>query len=162
MHTDTHTTTTTTNTHTQHTHTHAQTHTHNLIPFHSHTHMLRFQRPLKQSEEGSQTDAVHIVDLGQVGDDEVECAPALGQWDVAVALHVERGLKTHTFSQGLADGDAGRLGLVEGVQQFLVLQDVACGVGKLLKHTERASVVWIVLFIVIVVAVFVLCVCVCV
>ena len=125
--------------------------------------MLRFQCPLKQSEEGSQTDAVHIVDLGQVSDDEVERAPALGQRNVAVALHVERGLKTHAFSQGLADGDAGRLGLVEGVQQFLVLQDVACGVGKLLKHTERASVVWIVPFVVVVVAGFVLlflCVCV--
>ena len=126
--------------------------------------MLRFQRPLKQSEEGSQTDTVHVVDLGQVSDDEVERAPALGQWDVAVALHVERGLKTHAFSQGLADGDAGCLGLVEGVQQFLVLQDVACGVGKLLKHTEGASVVWIVLFVVVVVVVVVLfvflCVCV--
>ena len=105
--------------------------------------MFGFQGPLKQPEERSQAEAIHVVDLGQVSDDKVQGAPALGQGDITVALRVERGLKTHAFGQGLADGYAGCLGFVEGVQQFLVLQDVARGVGKLLQPKENVSVVWI-------------------
>ena len=48
--------------------------------------LLVLQSSLEQSEKRSQTEAVHVVDFGQVGDDEEHLAGALGQGQVGVPL----------------------------------------------------------------------------
>ena len=100
----------------------------------SFTNLFAMQGPLEQPEECSQAKPVHVVDLAKVRDDEEQLATILWEWKVGAAFLVQGGLKPHWLCQGLADGDAAGFGLVEGVQQLLILQDVAFGVGKLLKQ----------------------------
>ena len=87
------------------------------------------QRPLEQSEERGKTEAVHVVDLTQITDDKVQLTAVLRQWDVGVPLLIQGGLEPHRFLQGLHDGYAGGLGLVQRVQELLILKDVTSGIG---------------------------------
>lgn len=49
-------------------------------------HLLALQSPLEEAQEGGQAEAVHVVDLRQVGDDKIHLAGALGQRQVGVPL----------------------------------------------------------------------------
>lgn len=49
-------------------------------------HLLALQRPLEEAQEGGQAEAVHVVDLRQVGDDKIHLAGALGQRQVGIPL----------------------------------------------------------------------------
>lgn len=56
-------------------------------------HLLALQRPLEEAQEGGQAEAVHVVELRQVGDDKIHLAGALGQRQVGVPLLGGRGKK---------------------------------------------------------------------
>lgn len=57
------------------------------------SHLLALQSPLEEAQEGGQAEAVHVVDLRQVGDDKIHLAGALGQRQVGVPLLEWRGEK---------------------------------------------------------------------
>lgn len=49
-------------------------------------HLLALQSPLEEAQEGGQAEAVHVVDLRQVGDDKIHLAGTLGQGQVGIPL----------------------------------------------------------------------------
>ena len=100
------------------------------IPY---THLFSKQRPLEEPQECRQTKAVHVVNLAQITDDEVEIASVLCERQVRVTLLIERHLQALRLIERLRDRDAARLRLVQRVQQFLVLEDRAFSVGQLLQ-----------------------------
>mmetsp|Transcript_33539 Transcript_33539/g.74230 ORF Transcript_33539/g.74230 Transcript_33539/m.74230 type:complete len:218 (-) Transcript_33539:3045-3698(-) len=92
------------------------------------------QRLAEEREEDPEAELVHVVDGGQVLDEEVHDGAALSNGAVHVALLVQALLQRLGLCEGLGNGDALGLGLVEAVQQLLVVQQVACACGQVLEQ----------------------------
>mmetsp|Transcript_24194 Transcript_24194/g.61287 ORF Transcript_24194/g.61287 Transcript_24194/m.61287 type:complete len:403 (-) Transcript_24194:866-2074(-) len=94
----------------------------------------RGERGLEEAQEAGQRELVHVAEPAQVDEREEDGRADHGHRAVHVALAVERDLQLRRLLELLRDGVRLGLGLVERLEQRLVLEDVARRGGQLVEQ----------------------------
>ena len=95
---------------------------------------LRLERSLEQLDEAGKRELVHVVDLDELTDDHKQVRASEREVLVDVTLLVKVSGQLALVSEGLLDLTRLHLGLLETLNERLVLEDVALGAGELLKQ----------------------------